>query len=74
MATNVTMPFGKFAGVALTELPDQYVAWLLNLPDLREPLRQFVIEESIRRDRVRNAERAAALSHPGRCCGGARDH
>jgi len=65
MATNVTMPFGKYVGVPLTELPDQYVAWLLNLGnDLREPLRQFVIEENVRRERIRNAERAAALVTP----------
>jgi DNA replication initiation complex subunit (GINS family) len=60
--STVRMPFGKFVGVALTELPDQYIAWLLNLgKDLREPLRQFVIDENIRRERVRHAERAAAL-------------
>ena len=62
MTSTVTMPFGKYAGMPLTELPDQYVAWLLNLgTDLREPLRQFVIDENMRRERVRHAERARAL-------------
>jgi hypothetical protein len=62
MATNVTMPFGKYNGRPLTELPDQYLAWLLTPPViLREPLRQFVLDEASRRDRVRAAERAAAL-------------
>ncbi len=62
MATKVTMPFGKYIGQALTDLPDQYVAWLLTPPVvLREPLKQFVIDEASRRDRVREAQRAAAL-------------
>jgi hypothetical protein len=55
------MPFGKHKGMLLTELPDQYVAWLLTPPvELREPLKQFVIEEDVRRQRVREAHRARA--------------
>jgi Putative quorum-sensing-regulated virulence factor len=62
VATKVTMPFGKYAGQLLTDLPDQYVAWLLTPPmELREPLRQYVLDEASRRDRVREAQRAAAL-------------
>jgi len=62
VATNVTMPFGKYKGVLLTELSDQYVAWLQSPGiELREPLKQFVAEEAARRDRVREAQQAAAL-------------
>lgn len=62
MATNVTMPFGKFAGKFLTDLPDQYIAWLQSAAvELREPLKQFVADEAERRDRVREAQRAATL-------------
>jgi hypothetical protein len=60
VTTRVTMPFGKYAGNLLTDLTDQYVAWLLGPGvELREPLRQFVIDEASRRDHVREAERAA---------------
>jgi Putative quorum-sensing-regulated virulence factor len=62
MTTKVTMPFGKHAGVPLTELPDHYLAWLLTPAiELREPLKGLITEEATRRDRVRDAERAAAL-------------
>ncbi len=43
-----TMPFGRFAGVALDEIPDTYVAWLLAI-DLREPLRSAVVAEAAAR-------------------------
>jgi Putative quorum-sensing-regulated virulence factor len=62
MTTNVTIPFGKYNGKLLTDLPDQYIAWLLSPGvELREPLRQSVVGEASRRERVREAERAAAL-------------
>ena len=32
------MPFGKHAGVELTEVPRQYLQWLRRQPDLRGPL------------------------------------
>jgi DNA polymerase III epsilon subunit-like protein len=35
-----TMPFGKHAGVALVDLPKQYIIWLLELPDLDTNLRE----------------------------------
>jgi Putative quorum-sensing-regulated virulence factor len=41
----VFMPFGKYRGAALEDLPDDYVAWLHGLPDLREPLRRAVHAE-----------------------------
>lgn len=33
------MPFGKYSGLDLADLPDSYLSWLLGLDDLREPLR-----------------------------------
>jgi uncharacterized protein (DUF3820 family) len=33
------MPFGKYRGWLLSELPDGYLQWLRTLSDLREPLR-----------------------------------
>jgi hypothetical protein len=41
----MTMPFGKFKGWALAELPDDYLRWLVSLDDLREPLRSAVVSE-----------------------------
>lgn len=32
------MPFGKHAGVELTEVPRQYLQWLRRQPNLRGPL------------------------------------
>lgn len=42
------MPFGKFKGVRIAELPDDYVVWLLTL-DLRDPLAAAVYIEARRR-------------------------
>lgn len=39
------MPFGKFKGVELGDLPDDYLAWLTTLHDLRDPLRSAVATE-----------------------------
>ena len=44
------MPFGKFKGVAIEDLDEDYLQWLDGLDDLREPLRTVVNEEMIRRD------------------------
>jgi hypothetical protein len=35
----VKMPFGRYKGIELAALPDDYVIWLAGLDDLREPLR-----------------------------------
>src|SRR4051812_27713338 len=45
---RVTMPFGKYAGRCLEDLPDSYLAWLLSI-DLRGGLRFAVAEEWERR-------------------------
>src|SRR5437667_12506154 len=44
-----TMPFGRFRGHDLEDLPDPYVLWLLTLHDLREPLASAVNSEAARR-------------------------
>jgi hypothetical protein len=43
------MPFGRYRGALLDQLPDDYLAWLLTLDDLREPLRSAVAREANRR-------------------------
>jgi Putative quorum-sensing-regulated virulence factor len=45
----VTMPFGKFRGVELEDLPDHYIHWLRSLPDLRDPLLTGVESEWAKR-------------------------
>jgi hypothetical protein len=44
-----TMPFGKYRGWPLNELPDDYINWLAALGDLRQPLRGAVENEWWRR-------------------------
>jgi len=39
------MPFGKYRGCQLWELPNGYLRWLVSLLDLREPLRSAVYAE-----------------------------
>lgn len=42
--TGKSMPFGKYKGRPLSELPDPYVAWLIKKCDLKEPLKTWVEE------------------------------
>jgi Putative quorum-sensing-regulated virulence factor len=44
-----TMPFGRFKHRPINTLPDDYLDWLANLPDLREPLLSEVMREVERR-------------------------
>jgi hypothetical protein len=44
------MPFGKYKGRLLSELPDGYLLWLLDLPDLNPWLRRALESELARRD------------------------
>lgn len=44
------MPFGKYRGVDVEDLPDHYLAWLLSI-ELRPALR-----DAVRRERNRLAE------------------
>jgi hypothetical protein len=44
------MPFGRFKGAPLRDLPEPYLAWLLGPTiNLREPLRSHVLAEAERR-------------------------
>ena len=43
------MPFGRYKGALLSEIPDQYFNWLCGL-DLRAPLREAVEVEQRRRE------------------------
>jgi putative quorum-sensing-regulated virulence factor len=36
------MPFGRYRGELVTDIPDGYLEWLRSLDDLREPLREAV--------------------------------
>ena len=45
---SARMPFGKYRGMVLEELPDSYFLWLVTL-DLREPLASAVSREAARR-------------------------
>ena len=40
-----TMPFGKFKGVLIADLPSDYLHWLFGEVKLREPLRTLIAEE-----------------------------
>ena len=42
---SIRMPFGKFKGVFIHDLPFEYLAWLHALDDLRDPLRSAVQNE-----------------------------
>jgi hypothetical protein len=39
------MPFGKFKGIDISDLPDDYLKWLASLGDLKQPLRQAIDNE-----------------------------
>lgn len=43
------MPFGKYRGVELTDVPFEYLSWLIEQDFLREPLRTLAEEEFDRR-------------------------
>ena len=43
------MPFGRYRGAPLEQIPDDYLEWLVALSDLREPLRTHVAHEYQRR-------------------------
>jgi hypothetical protein len=55
--TAATMPFGKFKGHRLRDLPDAYLGWLHALGTLREPLKMQVEREYQRRIHPRNRPR-----------------
>jgi hypothetical protein len=52
--SQVKMPFGKFRGIAVCDLPLSYLAWLSENVDLRQPLKAAIfaeIEDRETRDR-----------------------
>jgi hypothetical protein len=60
--TAARMPFGKFKGQLLRELPDDYLCWLRTECDLREPLRMRVEREYQRRIQPRSRTRPAPMA------------
>jgi Putative quorum-sensing-regulated virulence factor len=59
---NDRMPFGKYKGRLLRELPADYLRWLHDACDLREPLRQDIEAEYQRR--FRSGSRAESPPAP----------
>jgi hypothetical protein len=57
--SQAKMPFGRFRGVPISDLPNDYLAWLSELEDLREPLASAVFQE------VNNRRGEDALSTAG---------
>ena len=51
-----TMPFGQYKNKLLTELPDDYLLWLLTLDDLKDPLLSAVGLEADRRMHTREEQ------------------
>lgn len=47
--TSPLMPFGKFKGTPLEDLPSEYLLWLGCLDTLRQPLLGYVLKEMARR-------------------------
>ena len=45
MDSDAQMPFGKYKGWLLSEIPEAYLTWLNSLDDLRDPLRTAVDRE-----------------------------
>jgi uncharacterized protein (DUF3820 family) len=43
------MPFGKYKGTPLEELPSEYLLWVGCLDDLRQPLLGHILKEMARR-------------------------
>jgi len=54
------MPFGRYRGVPLEEVPLSYLRWLLRELALREPLLTYVERECRRRNGRRHRHRAAS--------------
>lgn len=42
---NMKISFGKYKGMFLTELPTEYLKWLIDTVEIREPLNEEVQKE-----------------------------
>ena len=62
--TAATMPFGRYRGMPLKDVPLGYLRWLLDEVDLREPLLTGVERECRRRSRPRHDRRRTAAPTP----------
>jgi len=54
------MPFGKYKGVLIADLPADYLRWLFEQVELREPLRSFIHNEY----HARFSKRTASAKQP----------
>lgn len=45
----MNIPFGKYRGTPIDQVPDDYLLWLSTLNDLRQPLLGAVLREMGRR-------------------------
>jgi hypothetical protein len=56
------MPFGRHRGERLSQVPDGYLVWLADRPNLREPLRTYLEEELERRGEDKRKEYGSPAS------------
>jgi Putative quorum-sensing-regulated virulence factor len=66
------LPFGKFKGAHVADLPDGYLGWLHGLGDLREPLRTAIAREVHARSLADDEEPIADIGNsrlPFTCAG-----
>ena len=63
MRDESTMPFGKYRGAYISDLPNDYLFWLASLPDLRRPLR-YAVEVEVQH-RLHAAPAVATVSVDG---------
>jgi len=61
---KTVIPFGKFRGLLVENLPDWYISWLADLPDLRDPLLSAVEQECERRFAERDSSDSGAKECP----------
>lgn len=45
----MNIPFGKYRGIPIEQIPDDYLLWLSALTDIRQPLLGAVLREMGRR-------------------------
>ena len=55
------MPFGRYSGLPLADIPSSYLSWLLGLDDLREPLKSAAWAEYRRRVDAQGGQAVSTL-------------